>query len=537
MTLTNVSPWGFWMGCAALALMLAVLQWLRTRHRTVHVVTTLFWQEAMEESRARVFWRRFRHPWAYLLALLIAGLTWLAWADPRPEREGAVETVILIDGSAAMMVGDRLAQVREQVMRELRRLPAEHRRVFWVGGQTTLLLDRGEEALLLEARWKGRQAEVAPSGIEQACLALSSEAEARPLQLVVAGNGSLGDDVLTLLPEDVKVLRLVNEEEEAKPSNTGVRALGMAATLGNPETVDVWFEVDAPMSEVQVKVDAKPWTGALNERQPGRVWCEAVPARGGRLEVRLSNGGALSADDVAAIQLPWRQRIRVSVSEDTPLPLRRVLEADDAVEMVDAEADVTVGFTTSDGIPSLVWDETGEAFVFVSEEAQAPESLHALMGLDQIDTVGLAEQSGRVVRLQVETGPTRRAQLWPQLLSQEYHFIQSSAFPLYVGQTLRWLAKVPKVDPYVAAGETHPRLKAAGVPFALPRAGDYEDGLGQLRVAHLSGDPLSSDKGSEPRVTTLSGAIKGGSWATWLILVVLVLLLGEWVLFQNGRMP
>ena len=60
------------LGVAALAVGLFALQRLRVRHRPVEVETTLFWQQALEESRARVLTQRFRHPWAYALVLAIA---------------------------------------------------------------------------------------------------------------------------------------------------------------------------------------------------------------------------------------------------------------------------------------------------------------------------------------------------------------------------------------------------------------------------------------------------------------------------------
>ena len=60
------------LGLAAIAGLLFALQRLRVRHRPVQVETALFWQQAVEESRARVLTQRFRHPWTYLLLLLIS---------------------------------------------------------------------------------------------------------------------------------------------------------------------------------------------------------------------------------------------------------------------------------------------------------------------------------------------------------------------------------------------------------------------------------------------------------------------------------
>ena len=110
MRFSQISGLGFGLGLLGLALLLFVLQWLRVRHRQVEVVTTLFWREAIEESRARVLWQRFRHPWAYLGILSIAALMWLAWAGPEFSRVDETEAVFLLDGSAAMGVGQRFEE-------------------------------------------------------------------------------------------------------------------------------------------------------------------------------------------------------------------------------------------------------------------------------------------------------------------------------------------------------------------------------------------------------------------------------------------
>ena len=75
MSFTALSGSAFLGGLVATAAVLYALQRLRVRHESRTVVTSLFWREATEETRARSLFERFRHPLAYAMALLCAGLT------------------------------------------------------------------------------------------------------------------------------------------------------------------------------------------------------------------------------------------------------------------------------------------------------------------------------------------------------------------------------------------------------------------------------------------------------------------------------
>ena len=88
-------------GLAVIAAGLFLLQRLRVRHRPHEVVTTLFWREALEEARARVLVRRFRHPLAYLLLLLIAGLLWIGFAEPSFSAGADEDHVLLVTARRA----------------------------------------------------------------------------------------------------------------------------------------------------------------------------------------------------------------------------------------------------------------------------------------------------------------------------------------------------------------------------------------------------------------------------------------------------
>ena len=137
---------------AALAGALYLLQRLRVRHREVDVATTLFWHEAVHETRARVLVQRFRHPWAYALLLAISALLWSVVGAP--ERE--VTAPLRIDTTSGPVDGIELRLVEAAALTV--EPPAGATSEYRVGLRTAL--DdlpttggrfRGDAALLLHA--------------------------------------------------------------------------------------------------------------------------------------------------------------------------------------------------------------------------------------------------------------------------------------------------------------------------------------------------------------------------------------------------
>ena len=153
-------------GLAFLAGALYFIQRLRVRHRDVVVPTTLFWQAAVQDARARVFVRRFRHPLAYALLLLIAALIWLAVAEPRAaSATGEQATVFLLDGSAGMAWGDRFERACAMLLEQVERLPDREAEVYLCGAWPRTLLRRGEHRVLLERRLERARPEACPSSL------------------------------------------------------------------------------------------------------------------------------------------------------------------------------------------------------------------------------------------------------------------------------------------------------------------------------------------------------------------------------------
>jgi len=133
-------------GLFATAVVLYALQRLRVRHESRTVVTSLFWREATEETRARSLFERFRHPLAYAMALLCAGLMLLGVGRLDSEREEGLRHVLLLDASAGMAraLGEttRFEQAQAALAAELEQSPRDRTEVLWCGEhvRTTLAL-------------------------------------------------------------------------------------------------------------------------------------------------------------------------------------------------------------------------------------------------------------------------------------------------------------------------------------------------------------------------------------------------------------
>ena len=127
-------------------------------------------------------------------------------------------------------------------------------------------------------------------------------------------------------------------------------------------------------------------------------------------------------------------------------------------------------------------------------------------------------------------------QIGVELIGNDYDFMQTSAFPLFISTAIRWLAGVEPIEPFAVAGErsVHAgQFALAGSDYAPPRAGRYpgpewnrefEVSLAAVGLAGRRrpgpGDPID-------RRRALAGLF------AWCILAALLLVGGEWWLFQK----
>lgn len=552
MSLTNLSLTPFLIGLAAIAALLVILQLLRVRYQREDVVTTMFWREAIEESRARVLLKRFRHPWAYLLVFAIAALLWLALAEPQRAASDQTDYVVLLDGSALMASGDLYERAASELLSQIGQLPRDRRRVYWCGGRHGLLLDRGEESVLLGMRLKDRQPEASPASVDAFLL---KELESCQDETIVYlfGKAAVDKGVLEAMPDTVTVNHVRDGERDIRRglNNGGVAAIGVApAASGIYDRVDVLVDWDsrgigwekAPLS---VDLDGVPWEGVSEGDPDARVRVLSdLPANGQTLTVRFSGADDLDLDNQAQLVLPIRESIRVRVAEPLRELLTPILKVDRAVTLVDENPDIVLGESASEPHLLLVARESQkEAFVLsdrwpTTRAQQAVEVAFQEIGIDQIDATALATSLNTTVRLGAEEGETKAIRVWGDLFSPNYNLMQSSAFPLFIAKAVRWLADEPELTPYVAVGESNESLTIAGASFAPPRVGHYDAAGGSKVIASLVpplGGP-SKMKGVDFVLKTTSSD-SDQPWITWLLLLVLVLLFLEWVFFQKGWMP
>ncbi|WIO75328.1 BatA domain-containing protein [Porticoccaceae bacterium LTM1] len=577
MNFANLSPLSVMAGIAALAGILYALQRLRIRFQEREVSTLIFWKEALNEAPVRTFTQRFRHFWAYLLILAICSLVWLAIAEPEWKNEaGSDFYVLLLDGSAGMARGDRFEQVVAELKADLERLPPSQRQVIWCGGEAKTLLNPGEHTLLLSKRLDNLVPEAVPASIERQLANVSATRRQKSdVQIRVYGDAPVRGEILEQLPNGVDVVR-GSSEIESIAGNSGITALGVAeAASGEWGKVDVLFRIEgddvyAPtVEEIEVQVNSQVLpSDQLALDSDGVTYRVAdLPAEGGLLNLEITKADLLPLDNRAQIRLPNQQPIRVLLSNSLPAPMAMVLRADSAVELVTENPDVVVrakGENLGGRVPALEFIAANlqdEAFVLGYQgESDAQAMLMAAMqqtGLGNIDITGLAEAAQRPIQVSAEQGDMWNFTLWRELLDSEYNFVQSRAFPLFISQSVRWLAGVERWYPYAAASQPLPAASTGVESHFVSDAGQLIDTLGADFIPNRAGE-LRRAGNSEPLIVSLlsrdsttgagqSALTEKGLGAfdlgvernslVWLLLLALIALLVEWWLYQKGRMP
>ena len=352
MSLTSVS-WPLWLlGLLVIGALLFLLQRLRVRHREQVVITTLFWQEAKEEARARTLVERFRHPLAYLMALLLAGLAWWPLATQSFRINGERFTVLL-DGSEGMLGGDRFERAKQETVELAGRLPRARTQVVFVGGETRALLLAGGRRFAFDRAVGGiatrARAECGGPGPGDFCPG-GGHGGSGP-EHPGGGGWSLGERTS---PAGQRDFGACSHSGGVGPC--GLRNCG----LGTGPSGEAWNLVDV-LVDVQHGENQQPrlrlmlgevaWKGAVKQSvQPGgsQFVLQGVPADGALLQVSLD--GEPYAHPQASMRLPSRVPIRVYVDPaGDDLALSQVLEADGAFEISASE-------NTSD--VALLWSKS-----------------------------------------------------------------------------------------------------------------------------------------------------------------------------------
>ena len=573
MTWTTLPAWGVIAGILGLAGLLFLLQRLRVRHRRIEVVTTLFWREAIEDSRARVLVRRFRHPWAYALIVTLVSLIWLAFSGPKATQEDPSVWYLLLDRSAKMTQAGKLNRAKEQIQETLKTLPADSRYVFALGSDPRLVLSPGEQNPLFIERTRELQAELCPSGIEAFLREhFKNSKEDQPTKILVFGDSEISEEVQKLKPDYVQLDQKPLELAGASlTTNHGLVACGLSeAVSGAFDRVDVLITIKGPQSE-SLPVSIKLGDSDLSLTEATRtqsadeseILLKNLPTTGEWLQVSIEDPKGLSFDDRVRLHLPLREKIKVSAVGIQNETLMKVLEADSAIELVTTDPQVILQMgAASEGnqIPTLsIVPKESEEHAFTalqpadrsSDTQQNIESLVQELALDRVDGTQLAKSTGTVVSFGVKSSEIKELRVW-QDLTESPAFQSSQAFPLFISQGIRWLRNLPPILSYSKVGERLPligeyplksegvQLSGGGSEFTPPRAGRYVNRHGEEIDALLINRSLSKWNSPQENNQNAKSEMTPNTntpYYSYLIIGALLLLALEWWFVRRGRMP
>lgn len=566
MNFVALPAWAVLAGALAIAAALALLQRLRRRRRVLQLPAAMLWRQAVQQAPARVLGGRFRHWPAYLLALLVALLLWLGVAQPRltPVADARLQ-LFYLDASAAMQPGDRFARARRALLADAAAVAPVHRVVYLGDGAGSVLLEPGEPLALLARRLQGVAPMAAPSGFASWLAGVPARAGAAPVTLHHYG------PALAALRPPAGVELVQGAVAAVVPGNRGIVALGASpAASGAWDRADVALETAAAagpppdLAALRFTRAGRAFVPVVRTLAPGRFLLPDLPADGSELVVTLGQGDGFPADDRAALRLPARPRIKVALAPGVPAAIAAVVRADPALQASDAAgAEVAVGLAGDGFAPELpalrLADPAQQAdtFVFAGPDTATPDELAQrldALGLGQRDASALAEHLHRPVTLGLRPAPRRALSVWRTLFDPQAGFARARALPLFVSQSLRWLAAPQGWVPYAQAGTRlldqsavygpvqDPVLAAHGLGdgLYLRAAGSQRVGGRELSVSLIdrgqtlaAAAPVPAARASRPMS---AAALPDLLYPVLMLLAGLLLAVEGW-LYLRGRMP
>ena len=163
--------------------------------------------------------------------------------------------------------------------------------------------------------------------------------------------------------------------------------------------------------------------------------------------------------------------------------------------------------------------------------------------------MGLAQDIGAPVGVAVAPGAVRRVVIWEELLDPELDLFHSRTLPIFIGRSLRWLARRRGTPTHVIAGEVLAgatgRYEDASGHFSagtregliLPVAGVWTRGDGTRLAASVADTSLTSAPvGSKDEIADILSP-SGPVWLSVIGALVLALLALEWFLLSRERIP
>jgi hypothetical protein len=537
-----------------------VLQRIKVRHRRVEVNTTLFWRVAVEETRARVLLRRFRHPYAFALIALLSAFLWIAFAGKKVGAEGQPYRVLLIDGSGATATRKTHEDQKEAALAWAKESDSTGRRILWCGATTRTLLAPGEEWSVFERRIEACEPERAGSTLLAALKSLLLTQSDSGMDVDVLTSSDLDLSALGALPKRVHVA-LLKTDATTQSAHSRILSLG----LGDAQSAD-YGSVDAFVSAELVfghtltaTLDRAPLALRANtETGAQHFWLRDLPARGGLLRVATTPNDPNALDQVAERRLPQRSPTLVYVEEPLQEALHPIILADAALRLSDeSEAQVLVcnQVRANSMTPqlSLVDSEDQEHTFLLKHDTLEDSHLVLLqtfkrLGLDALDTDTLAQEMGAAITLGAEPAPVRGLTVWREILTGAYDFRSSRSFPLFFAMGIRWLSSASEVEPVQSIGRplaerTHHQpgsdafSRGTGFNSQLQPHGPATTSQLDAQLPLLTMSPTGTPFSKVPLLEERPARNTVFDLGSWLAALALLMLVFEWFLYRSGRIP
>lgn len=513
------------LGLAALALIppLVLLYFLKLKRVPVEISSSLLWAKALMDARANAPFQRLRRNLLLLLQILMLLLIALALARPAITLKGRATraTVIVIDGSASMAAKDvkpsRFARAQEMAADAVGELgPNDEAMVVWAGPRPRVAASFGRDKNVLRAGIDALSAADAPADLRSAlALALSASEGRGEREIVLLSDGAF-DPVTELSMGEVPVRFLKIGEKGTNLALVAVdvrRRAGGArqgfATIANfgdvEETVDLEIKIrpddgkggELPAELIALEPIVVPAGGEKSE-------VFFVPEDGGLLDISISPGGALKADDRVFVAVPSQGKITVGIDGNETFLPRRALMADprfnvrsgiSAAEAQKLDAAVYMGAEPPSYLQGrylVIAPQNGGGLFSVTGPVADPGRIHwepqhpitRYTGLGDAhvgEAVGTTPPPGAIVLAEAGPIPIVWAYERPRLRLVvmafdpfESDFPLRAGFPIFLGNAVDWL---------IAGRGTGPRVVGAG---EIAR-GDIEEDLASVTIKDPTG--------------------------------------------------
>ncbi len=540
---------------------LAILHLLRVRSRQLRVVTTLFWESAIEQPRARTLFDKFRHAKTYLLLLLICILLALTLMQPRfaGDSTGSICQVIVLDAGGSMSDvnsedgANSFEEAKKAVMQRVRQLSVDDQlALVAVNPWPRLIHDLDDPHVLAGKSIEGVRGSELPAARDEAIklARLLIEGKANPRILFVTDRAYEPD------PELVEGVNLEVQNIGQSKDNAAILFAGFEGKSGLNRKGNLRVRVGYwGKNNQETTLVVQRQGGALLFNQSAIMESGSthdfivadLPADGDTLVLDLTPADGLASDNQLTFRLPFRPVIHVGDDASFPEPLRYAFEADTAVE---AEKNCPKCFKRKDCPRRL----KGKNLVFVQVVDQGPmveggndlvpaETLAGNLqpgmvkcgtgvGVDTTgeDLVPLLLSGDAVVAASSKGDDPRILYLGSSLFAEDSNFCRTPGFAIFIGEALRQLGGW---DDSIAV---FPPERGLADPLWRERSS------GRFEPVSMPGSRLAGDLSSVGGQTTEGSANSAFGWSLpffWEVMLgFAIALFGlEAFLHVRGRIP